>query len=95
MHQRSRPPGRRADHGKQLPFWQNWFGAHCVPHMPQLFASNIVFVHVPLQLVRLPGQLHCPWTHVEPTPHALPHMPQCVLLIWRFTHEPSHSVNPA
>ena len=56
-----------------------------------------VFTHVPLHDVRpVPhDEAQVPALHICPPVHALPQVPQCALLVSRFTQVPPHTISPA
>jgi hypothetical protein len=60
--------------------------------MPQLFASDVMSTHIPLQFVSAVAQqipaVQCDVIAV----HALPHMPQLASSFWRSTHAFPHWV---
>ncbi len=59
-----------------------------VLHPPQLFESVKVFTHFPLQIIRPDGHTHTPLGQVAPVGHLLPHLPQLLGSLLRFTQVP-------
>jgi hypothetical protein len=64
------------------------------PHAPQLFWSVDSLTHTPPHNVWPGGQVHAPFTHVDPGPHAAPQAPQFNWSLCRFTHALLQFVRP-
>jgi hypothetical protein len=62
--------------------------AQCVPHVPQLFGSLVVSVHVPLHDIIPAGHTHDPPTQTRPAAHACAHVPQFAALVCVFVSHP-------
>jgi hypothetical protein len=62
------------------------------PQLPQLFASLLVFVQIPLHIV--PGQLHAPALQMSPGGHELKQLPQCATSL-SDVHPSGHAVEGA
>lgn len=61
---------------------------HATPHVPQLLASLIKFVQIPLHEVWPDGQTQVPLEQVALPVQTLPHAPQFQLSDWVEMHEP-------
>lgn len=84
-----------------VPFWHPWFCPQTLPQAPQLAASVLMFLQVPLQQV-CPGphaglqvNWQVPFTQFWPLAHAWPHPPQLFTSVLVFTHVPLHALWPA
>lgn len=68
---------------------------HVVPHAPQWRGSVVRSTQlVPHAVWPAVGQVHVPDTQLAPGGHALPHMPQCVVLVARTAQVPEQSTPP-
>jgi hypothetical protein len=77
---------------------------HAMPHPPQWLVLDVVFTHVPLQLVGVadaqhtpldptfPELQHTPFVQLRPPVHRVPQAPQLLLSASVSTHEPLHDV---
>jgi hypothetical protein len=67
---------------------------HAFTQLPQWLRSLVVFAQLEPQSVKPVLHTHAPELHVPPTPQLLPHIPQFVAFVSRFTHVPLQSVVP-
>jgi hypothetical protein len=79
----------------QAPWEQTWEDAQALPQAPQLCGSLWVEVQVPLHLIPLFMQRHCPSWQDVPAPQRIPQPPQLELSAWTSTQAPLHIDEPA
>jgi hypothetical protein len=99
------PLGGAAGHAAHVPMQFNVFGGqalhmpllqpfgHFVPQMPQLFGSVCALTQTPLHNVIPVGHTHAPILQIVPPAHALPHVPQ-LLVVVKSTQVVPHTPNP-
>jgi hypothetical protein len=82
-------------HPPHIPFVHCWPPGQRVPQLPQLLLSVCVLVQVLLHIESPMGHVHIPPLQVAPDGHALPHVPQWEVSVWRSTHALLQSVSIA
>lgn len=81
------PPAAIATGVRHTPLTQR--AEHVVPHVPQLDSSLCRSTHAPEHTSGCAaGQVQVPERHHAPVAHALPQLPQFVVLVLVLTHAP-------